>query len=227
MVAIAPGVFQMGSPSNEVGRGDDEGPVHLVHISYQLWVSKYPITLAEWKHFVRATGHHDNSDCVKEKQADKEPVICVSWQGAQDYAAWLTRKSGQHYRLLSEAEYEYVTRAGTQTAYFWGSTPTGLSQYSHDNIKKGKTPVGSHEPNFFGLFDLVGNVNSWTQDCYRDSYDGAPTDGSPRDGSKDCSHVIRGGSWADFPRWLRSAARGWADGDGGSSGIIGFRLARD
>jgi formylglycine-generating enzyme required for sulfatase activity len=220
MVAIQPGSFLMGAPPTIHQR--DEGPVHQVHIRYAFSVSKYPITRREWKQFVKEIGHKDGSDCL-EGQQDNHPVVCVSWQDAQNYAAWLSRKSGQHYRLLTEAEYEFVNRAGSQTTYFWGDSENELPQYANMNMK-GTTPVGSFKPNAFGLYDTTGNVYSWTQDCYHQNYDRAPTDGSAWDLGGDCSaRIIRGGSWHTSPYALTSAYRyRFSRGDQ----HVGFRLAR-
>jgi formylglycine-generating enzyme required for sulfatase activity len=147
----------------------------------------------------------------------------MSWQEAQDYIVWLNRKSGQHFRLLTEAEYEYVNRAGTQTAYFWGDSDQNLSQHVNNN-GKGTTPVGSFQANPWGLFDTAGNVWSWIQDCWHNSYNGAPTDGSAWEkGCESSTHVRRGGSWYIYAGYLRSAHRDFAVGGTWS---IGLRLAR-
>ena len=138
-----------------------------------------------------------------------KPVINVNWDDAQQYVAWFSKMTGQPYRLLTEAEWEYAARAGTTTAYSWG-----------DEIGKGNancngcgskwdnretSPVGSFKPNAFGLYDMHGNVWQWVQDCYHDNYNGAPTDGSAWT-SGDCSRrVLRGGAWGNFPRNLRAA----------------------
>jgi formylglycine-generating enzyme required for sulfatase activity len=224
MVVVPPGRFQMGSPDSEKGRNDDEGPVHEVHIRYAFAVSKYPITRREWKQFVRETGHYDFSNClIGFRQWSNHPAVCVPWQDAKDYAAWLSKTTGQHYRLLSEAEYEYVNRAGSQTVYFWGDSADEIPRYA--NMEgRGTTPVGSFKPNAFGLYDTAGNVQSWTLDCWHNNYDDAPTDGSAWTTGGDCSYpVVRGGHWFDNPGGLRSAAR---DGSFGSPGG-GFRVARD
>jgi formylglycine-generating enzyme required for sulfatase activity len=224
MVGVPPGSFQMGSPSTEKDREDDEGPVHEVHIRYAFAVSKYPIARGEWKPFVKETGHENGSDCLLQPHPDTHPVICVSWQDAQDYAAWLSRKSGQHYRLLTEAEYEYINRAGSQTAYFWGDSADELPHYANDS-RKDSTPVGFYKPNAFGLYDTTGNVWSWTEDCYHQNYNGAPTDGSAWDLAGDCAdRVVRGGAWSNNPGRLRAAVRG--AGGLRRASAIGFRLAR-
>jgi formylglycine-generating enzyme required for sulfatase activity len=222
MVWIPPGSFQMG------GRLPDELPVHKVTIGYSVAVGRYPVTRAEWKRFVKQTGHTDGSDCpqlsrwLAKGQEDNHPVVCVSWQDAQDYAAWLSKKSGQHYRLLTEAEYEYANRAGSQTTYFWGDSADDIPRYANMNFR-GPTPVGSFKPNAFGLYDTTGNVFSWTQDCYHGSYEGAPGDGSAWETNCD-AHVIRGGSWGHDHFRLRSAER-HGHGVPGFYITVGFRLA--
>jgi formylglycine-generating enzyme required for sulfatase activity len=216
------GTFHMGSPADEADHQAEEGPVHEVRIRYALAVSKYPITRREWKQFVKEAGHQDPSDCVDDHQ-ENNPVVCVSWKDAQDYTAWLGTKSKQHYRLLTEAEYEYVNRAGSQTAYFWGDSAADLPRFANNN-RQGATPVGILKPNAFDLYETTGNVYSWTLDCYHSSYNGAPTDGSAWVGKEECkTRVVRGGSWDADPKKLRSAYRANGDVD---REIIGFRVAR-
>jgi len=163
------------------------------------------------------------------------PVIEVDWNDAQAYVAWLSRKTGERYRLLSEAEWEYVARAGTSTPFYFGNTITPDQanydgNYTYDGGPKGtyheKTmPVGSYPRNAFGLYDLHGNVWEWTEDCYQDSYSGAPTDGSARSVSNCSLRVLRGGSWLYNPQLLRSALRVRGDPSSRTDGI-GFRVAR-
>ena len=153
-------------------------------------------------------------------QADNHPVVCVSWNDAQAYIAWLNQSSGQTYRLLSEAEREYAARGGTQTAFWWGdSINTAQANYagtgpSYNGSPKGEyrqatEPVNSFSPNPFGLYNVHGNVWEWTQDCWSANYyTGAPTDGSAWT-TGDCRYrVLRGGSWIGNPAVLRSAIRG-------------------
>ncbi len=172
------------------------------------------------------------------------PVINVSWEDAHEYVRWLSRETGEDYRLLTEAEWEYVARAGTTMARYWGESEPGQCRYANGydrtmhqelggyfdpascaNGYVRTAPVGMFEPNGFGLYDVLGNVWEWTQDCWNESYSGAPADGSAwRSG--DCSlRVFRSGSWHDTPRRLRSADRGW-----GTAGLRpdrgGFRVAR-
>ena len=140
-------------------------------------------------------------------------MINVSWDDTQQYVAWLSRMTGQPYRLLTEAEWEYAARAGTTTAYYWGDE-IGKGNANCDGCGsqwdfKQTAPIGSFAPNAFGLYDMAGNVNQWVQDCYHDDYNGAPIDGSAWT-SEDCSRrVVRGGSWYYSPLSLRSAIRNW------------------
>jgi formylglycine-generating enzyme required for sulfatase activity len=235
MVSIRAGDFKMGSLETETDSIDQEYPQHKVHIS-AFEVSRLPVRRGQWRLYADDTGHGTSEGCHwfdsnKDwrnpgfPQDDTHPVVCVTWQETQDYIAWLNRKSGQHFRLLTEAEYEYVNRAGTQTAYFWGDSDADLEQHASRN-DKGTTPAGSFPANPWGLFDTTGNVWSWTRDCWHANYNGAPTDGSAWETRcSSPSRVVRGGAWYNRDAWLRSAYRGhYLGGDGGI--IIGFRLAR-
>jgi formylglycine-generating enzyme required for sulfatase activity len=138
-------------------------------------------------------------------------VINVSWDDANAYVTWLSKKTGKPYRLLTEAEYEYATRAGTETPYPWGDdigkNNANCNGCGSEWDNKQTAPVGSFAPNRFGLYDMVGNVWEWVEDCYHETYNGAPTDGSAWI-TGDCStHVVRGGSWNNNPENLRSAFR--------------------
>jgi len=242
MVVIPTGSFSMGSPASEPGRGTDEGPQHFVTIGYRFEVSKYPITFEEWDACV-SDGGCNNRPADQGWGRGARPVINVSWDDAQSYVRWLSGKTGQPYRLLSEAEYEYVNRAGATTAYWWGNDPNAACAYAngpdldfkaqypnwtvvncHDGFVT-TSPVGHFLPNAFGLYDTTGNVWEWVEDCYHGSYDGAPTDGSPWT-TGDCSQrVLRGGSWGNNPANLRAANRGWNTTDDRLNDI-GFRVAR-
>ncbi len=141
------------------------------------------------------------------------PVINVSWEDAQAYVQWLSRKTGERYRLLSEAEWEYVARAGTSTRFSWGDGDPTCSRgaWNGANFTSCTSyrtePVGYSAANAFGVHDLHGNVYEWVEDCYQDSYSGAPSDGSARTVSNCSRRVFRGGSWYDAPQILRSAYR--------------------
>ena len=151
----------------------------------------------------------------------------MTWDDAKAYTEWLSTKTGQHYRLLSEAEWEYVARAGTTTAYHFGET-ISPSQANYDKDKRGTVEVGSYPANAFGLHDVHGNVQEWVEDCWHNDYNGAPSDGSAwtiNCNDYDELRVLRGGSWGDDPRDLRSAGRGWSIA-GGRYDNGGFRIAR-
>jgi len=153
-------------------------------------------------------------------------VINVSWQDAQQYVAWLSRRTGQRYRLLTEAEWEYAARAGTVTAYSFGvSVSPSLANYRESGLRRTQI-VGRYPANGFGLHDVHGNIWEWVQDCYTDTYSGAPSDAAEAATGGDCSRrVLRGGSWAENPPALRSALRNW-DSPDGRGRIFGFRVAR-
>ena len=151
------------------------------------------------------------------------PAVELSWNEAKQFAAWLSRVTGKRYRLLSESEWEYAARAGSTTMYAFGDDEAILGShawYAKDRIRL----VGQKAPNDFGLYDMHGNATEWVEDCYRESYDGAPQDGSVWSGR--CSYrVVRGGCWSDPPVKLRSAARSVAPADYRHN-TIGFRIAR-
>ena len=163
-------------------------------------------------------------------------MINVSWDDAQQYVRWLSRETGERYRLLSESEWEYAARAGTSGPFHFGSTiSSDLANYNGGQrygsggtgIYRVKTlPVGSFPANDFGLHDMHGNVWELVEDCWNESYAGAPDDGRAWTGNGDCSYrVIRGGSWNDPPGQIRSALR-WLRSTGERAGHVGFRVAR-
>ncbi len=163
-------------------------------------------------------------------QGDRNPVEMVSWDEAYEFAKRLSSKTGHRYRLLSESEWEYVARAGSETKYAWGND-IGLGNANCDGCgsrwdAKTTAPVGSFHANEFGLHDMVGNVWEWVEDCHVDSYRDAPTDGGAKT-TVGCSHRIsRGGSWGYRPWFLRSAVR-FQDYAGDRFYDHGFRVARD
>jgi formylglycine-generating enzyme required for sulfatase activity len=189
-----------------------------------------------------------------DQTSDRYPAVCVSWNDAKAFIRWLSRKTGKTYRLPTEAEWEYAARAGTRTARYWGDDPnqacvhenvadrstyeTGFSRQSRKTWSRPSgrrhdcddgryliAPVGSYRANGFGLYDMLGNVWEWTEDCGNASYTGAPADGSAWL-TGDCSRrVLRGSSWTSEPRYARSANRARDPSDYRSTGI-GFRLAR-
>jgi formylglycine-generating enzyme required for sulfatase activity len=232
MVLVPTGSFTMGSPPTEMGHYDNEGPQRTVAIAKPFAVAKNEVTFDEWDTCVR---YGDCSQDVSHSNWGRgdRPVINVTWDQAQRYTAWLSRMTGKPYRLLTEAEYEYAARAGTQTAYPWGDdiklngkAMANCVGCSSEWDLRQTAPVGKFDPNKFGLYDMVGNVYTWVEDCFHDHYDGAPTDGSARIEDGDCNNrVVRGGSWRSAPENLRSAHRGWDTPDIRNNNL-GLRLAR-
>ena len=228
MVVIPAGSFTMGSPQAEPGHQLTEAPQHNVTIEKPFAASKFVVTFAEWD-ACAARG-----DCIPHVDdhgwgRGRQPVINVSWDNAQRYVKWLSKITGKTYRLLTEAEYEYAARADTRTAYPWGDDIGN----DHANCAgcgsrwdlAQAAPVGSFAPNKFGLYDMVGNVWEWVEDCLHEDYGGAPVDGSAWM-TGDCSrHRLRGGSWASFADEVRSANRGRA-ATGDQVSIISFRVGR-
>ena len=257
LVVVPAGRFTMGSPTSEEGRVDVEGRQHRVEISRPFAVGKYEITRAEFAHFTEATGHDTGNSCSNwwgersgrnwqnpgYPQMDRDPVTCVNWNDAQAYVDWLSRETGKEYRLLTEAEWEYSARAGTNGPFSFGETiSTDLANYDGNHsygsgrkgvYRKGTVPVGSFPSNGFGLHDMHGNVSEWTEDCWHDSYSGAPSDGKAWISGGDCGgRPTRGGSWYNEPRHIRSASRfSYRDPSGRHVSDIrawydGFRIAR-
>ncbi len=232
MVVVPAGSYKMGSPSSEAGRDDDEGPVHQVTIVKPFAVGIYEVTFDEWDACVVAGGckYRDDNGWGR----GNRPVIHISWDKTQEYVGWLSRMTGKTYRLLSEAEWEYVARAGSTTAYPWGdgidTKKANCDGCGSQWDEQSTAPVGSFKPNAFGVFDTAGNVWEWVEDCYNDSYEGAPDDGNAWTSENCWFRVLRGGCWANSPKVIRSAYRlrfintGWG-GIGGNFGT-GFRVAR-
>lgn len=255
MVVVPAGTFIMGSPESEAGRlrvvydqegeaiewtTDDaewlevgmghrlvivEGPQRYVTISAPFAVGVYEVTFEEWDACARGGGCGGLIPDHEGWGRGRRPVINVSWKEARSYAEWLSRETGEDYRLPSEAEWEYVARAGTETARYWGETDAAQCRHANgadaaavqeypdwvtascsDGYSQ-TAPVGSFQPNAFGLYDVLGNVWEWTLDCWNQRYSGAPADGSAWE-SGDCTdRVSRGGGWMNAPGDLRSAMR--------------------
>jgi formylglycine-generating enzyme required for sulfatase activity len=154
----------------------------------------------------------------------------VNWDDAQQYVAWLSQTTGKPYRLLTEAEYEYATRAGTTTEYPWGDD-IGKNNANCDGCGSQQdntqtAPVGSFAANGFGLHDMAGNVWEWVEDCYHPNYQDIPADGSAWTSADCANRVARGGSWHDTPVNLRSANRHWNSSPDDRDDGVGFRVAR-
>jgi formylglycine-generating enzyme required for sulfatase activity len=229
IVEIEHGYFFMGSPFTEPGRYLDDSPRRLVMVGRPFAAGRFAVTFDDWDACVADGG------CNGYKPVDGgwghglRPVINVSWEDASAYVDWLSMKTGKPYRLLSEAEWEYAARAGSNTAYPWGdeigknnANCRGCDSQWDDNQT---APVGSFKPNAFGLYDMSGNVWQWVQDCYHGNYNAAPADGLAWT-SGDCSrHVVRGGSGINYPGDLRSAYRHGVT-SGSRLNSLGFRVGR-
>ena len=225
MVDIPVGRFFMGSSHEHC---DDEGPIREVVIGNPFAMSKYEVTFADYDAFAQASGRTFPDD--EGWGRGTRPVINVSWLDAQAYTRWLSKITGERYRLPSEAEWEYVARAGSSTAYSWGNE-IGSNRANcwgcGSQWDRAKTaPVGSFPANAFGLHDMHGNGWEWVEDCFQDTYAGAPSDGTSRVGG-DCSfRVLRGGSWYNPPRFLCSTMRNRDKPDNNRVATFGFRVAR-
>lgn len=258
MVAIPAGTFSMGSPASEAGRYDREGPVHEVTISRPFAIGVYEVTRDEYSRFVHATSHSSGDDSCLVNEGDhweeragqdwlnlefpqtlRHPVVCISWNDAAAYVAWLSQRTGMDYRLPSAAEWEYAARAGTSTPWYWGGSTeeqcnfangadeaTGFPWRIHCNDGHARTAlVGSFQANAFDLHDMLGNAWEWVQDCFNWSYAGAPATGHAWE-EGDCSaRVMRGASWASTSNYLRAAHRA-GERVTFRSDYTGFRVAR-
>jgi len=240
MVVVPAGEFIMGSPPSERGRNPDEGPQRKVTFAQPFAAGKYEVTFAQWDACVAEAGcTHKPGD--NDWGRGKRPVINVSWNDARQFAGWLAKKTGKPYRLLTEAEWEYAARGTTsvndrQLPFSTGPT-INYSQANYDanfvygvgakpGVYRQKTlDVGSFKPNAFGLNDMHGNVWEWVEDCYKDSYAGAPTDGSAVTSPNCTLNILRGGAWNYYPQLLRSAYR-YASAPGVRTENAGFRVAR-
>jgi formylglycine-generating enzyme required for sulfatase activity len=244
MVVVPAGSFTMGSPAGEKDRGGDEGPQHVVTFGRPFGVGKLHVTIDQFAEFVRETAYRASSTCGRAEgsswrnpgyaQEGSHPVVCVSWDDAKAYVDWLSRKTGRPYRLLSEAEWEYAARgrlsSGAYPRFWFGDDEKELCRYGNSkgvSCNDGysfTSPAGHYQPNAFGLYDLSGNAWQWTADCWHDSYNGAPSDGSAWTAGTCSGRVVRGGSWGEAARELRSARR--LSGDAADGNRIGFRVAR-
>ena len=225
MVVVPAGSFMMGTPESEhpVGR---ETPQHKVTILQPFAVARDAVTRGQFAAFVNNTNHKMTGGAHVLKaggneftldpnvswlypgflQEDSHPVVCVNWNDANAYAAWLSQTTGKPYRLLSEAEREYVTRAGTTTSFWWGSSITS-AQANYGG--KATVPVGSFEPNPWGLYQVHRNVHEWCEDAAHANYNGAPINGSAwLQGGDFSRRMARGGSWWEHdPNFVCASTR--------------------
>ncbi len=238
MVTVPAGRALLGSSPWSRHHDADEGPRYMVNISHPFAVGRFEVTFSEWDACVQATvcrplpeGH--------DWGRGQRPVMYVSWYDAQAYVQWLKLRTGQPYRLLSEAEWEYAARAGRSTTYVTGECISTQQanfngQAAHQEpceatagvAHKGTIPVGQFAPNGFGLYDMAGNLSEWVQDCWHADHRWASTAGLPRE-SGDCRYrVTRGGSWADDATELRTARRSHHAAEDWNP-VVGFRVAKD
>jgi formylglycine-generating enzyme required for sulfatase activity len=235
----------------------DERPQHTVSFSAPFAMSRFPVTKAEFAFFAKSTGYITSLGCIVYQphdrhpyplvleanwnspgfpQSDNDPVVCVNWEDAEAYVAWLnkfatpsTGGASGPYRLPSESEFEYAARGGTQTSRWWGSklgTNNADCQVCGSQWDYHRTaPVGSFSPNPFGLYDTLGNVTQWTEDCWNKSYDNAPSDGDPWMSGNCTQRVGRGSNWASDQWVTRSATRFRFDPQQRIN-LTGFRLAK-
>lgn len=268
MVVLPSGQFEMGPrPGEEDGElimDDWRGAAGLqrrVRIQSDFAVSQFPITRGEFRAFAGEVGFVPDAGCVHFDgrswrqdsrwnwdrtsfgQSDDHPVVCVSWYDAHRYAAWLSQRTGHEYRLLTESEWEYAARAGTDTRRYWGDDQDHIEQCVHANGADRRylelypqdstansacddgyaytAPVGSFTPNAFGLYDMLGNVNQWISDCFDGQVSGPDHPAAVNCGMR----VLRGGAWSD-PAWAVRAADRYRDLPTTRCMGIGFRIAR-
>ncbi|MGO9484055.1 MAG: SUMF1/EgtB/PvdO family nonheme iron enzyme [Rhodomicrobium sp.] len=223
MVIVPAGEFWMGSKDGE--GSDSERPRHKVTIPRPFAVGRYAVTFDEWD-AARAAGGVSHNPSDQGWGRGRRPVINVNWDDAQAYIKWLSSKTAQPYRLLSEAEWEYCCRAGTETPYSFGGKESDLDRYAWYSANSGsKThPVGEKLPNEWGLHDMHGNVWEWCEDCWNGNYHNAPGDGSAWTTPGGTYRVLRGGSWGNYPQVLRAAYRVSIYPDSRNY-VYGFRVA--
>jgi len=222
MVVVPAGSFMMGS------NAEYERPVHRVSIDKPFAIGRYEVTFADWAK-CKDDGACPHNPTDRGWGGSDRPVLDVSWNDAKAFATWMSKRTGQTYRLPSEAEWEYAARGGTKTSYWWGQD-VGSRNANCRECNTGQAPrtlpVGSFNPNPFGLFDTAGNVAEWVEDCWNDNYRGAPTDGSAWTTGQCRLRVLRGGAFDSQASYLGSGARFRYDYDVRYS-ANGFRLVRE
>ena len=272
LVVIPHGAFRMGAGEGEAGATEAEFPARNIRFERGLAIARTEITVGEFRRFMGATKHRARatrrgystvydersgnlvrrggadwrSDYTGRPAADNLPVLHISAKDAMAYAQWLSEQTGQRYRLLSEAEFEYALRAGQPGPYPWGNggppprsgnftgaldvSPSGRRWRNafpgYGDGAWGPAPVGTYLANAWGLHDMAGNVSEWVADCWHDTYRRAPRDGAAWLNPGCRSRVIRGGAWASSPVQTRSAWRQSGDVNQ-TSARVGFRIARE
>jgi formylglycine-generating enzyme required for sulfatase activity len=224
MLLIQAGAFEMGSSE----MFDFEAPVHHVSIRKAFYIGRREVTFEEWDACFAEAGCKQKPD-DRSLGRGRRPATDLDWDDAKSYVEWLSQKTGKIYRLPSESEWEYVARAGTTTTYPWGRTvekdKANCIGCTSDPVRKA-IDTGSFPPNAFGIYDMTGNAAEWVEDCWSDSYRGAPADGSAWTKPQCRERVLRGGSFNNDPKYLRSAARFKYDHDVRFY-TNGFRVVRE
>ena len=267
LIELPAGTFAFGSPEDEDGHQEDEAPLRNVRVP-GFALGRYEVTVGQYRRFIADTGYTPPFGCLVTRktggwsydpdgswdkpgfeQTDAHPVVCVSWNDAKAYIAWLNAKSGaDDYRLPSETEWEYAARAGGTSAYAWGENEGEFCQFTNGADASARAvyqewprtaacddgfvhtaPVGHfNKPNAFGVEDIIGNVWEWVEDCYTATHGDNPGDGRAVQAAEaPCEkRVMRGGAFGDYGSfYLRTAYRGAWDGSQSFSNI-GFRVAR-
>ena len=249
MVVIPKGRFMMG---DQQGVGNDNESMYEAKINQSYAIGQFEVTVSDFRKFVDATAYVTNAEKAKGcytfdstnnwgwvegkswiqpsfYQSDNHPVVCVSWHDAVAYTQWLSTQTGQQYRLPTEAEWEYVARAGTTTNYWWGNDNGKCKNanccLSQNWMDKQTVAVGSYAANGFGVFDTSGNVWEWTSSNYVEQYNGEPSDHVVDLAEDDTVKSLRGGSWYNFPSDTRPSRR-WKNDSQQRYSTIGFRVAR-
>jgi len=262
LVVVPGGDYVMGSGKEEKFREPDEEPAHRVSVAGPIAVGKFEVTRGQYAAFVRETAREHKPGCYSNRggryhkdpkaswqnpgfeQKDDEPVVCVSWDDTQAYVAWLSKKTGKAYRLLNEAEWEYVARAGTRGRHYWAEADdaaacryANVADTSFKAFSAGTqffpcsdgfaytSPVGRFPANAFGVHDMLGNAWEWVEDCWNEGYAGAPDLAQPRLNGSCTERVFRGGAWDSRPNLVRVAYRD-RESKGDCHDNLGFRVAR-
>ncbi|MCK9388540.1 MAG: SUMF1/EgtB/PvdO family nonheme iron enzyme [Sulfuritalea sp.] len=262
LVTVPGGEYVMGSGPDQKPREPDEEPPHRVRVAGPFAVGKFEVTRAQYAAFSIETDRprkvgchstiggrfHKNPKATWEnpgfEQNDDEPVVCVSWDDAQAYVAWLSKKTGKKYRLLNEAEWEYVARAGSTGKRHWAETDDaavcryasvadtsikgvspGMPMFPCSDGSKYTSPVGRFPANSFGVHDMLGNAWEWVEDCWNEGHAGAPELAQARLSGACTERAFRGGAWNSTPATVRSAYRDRESKDERHDNL-GFRAAR-
>lgn len=264
MVALTGGQLLMGAHRDRITAGDftaDQGPQRLVSVA-PFAIGRHEVTRAQFSAFLDASGHPRPSGCItwedgiesnrQDRSIDNpgygqgadHPAVCIAWHDAQAYVDWLSRETGEAYRLPSEAEWEYAARAGSDARFFFGPDVEAICRF--DNIADAEArarwpgwettacsdgvvftgPVGSFEANGFGVFDIYGNVREWVRDCWHNTYENAPETSQAWVDPGCGNRVARGGSWDSKPSLVGSSWR-WSMPADTRHFLYGFRVARE